>query len=264
MSIAKLRKPTLVVVSTLALASCAGFRGGPDRANPDARVVDVERGHYFIAPQRDANVVAELRAAPVPAQPEIVDGIDIDAERRKANAKGYVRIGVGCHPFVDAAARAWVARQGVEHGADKVYVYALSGEKKFADRFVAETAASCATAIDPADVALLAEYYVRFKLPFGAQFRSLTDDEKRKLGVAGGVQIGKVSDGTPASSANLRPGDVVLEFNGDAVRDLDDFRQRLRAHMGKRVTLTVDRGGVRSVRIVRLGVLANDTRDAKK
>ena len=97
-----------------------------------------------------------------------------------------------------------------------------------------------------------------------AQFRNLTADEMQKLGVGGGVQIGSVVGGTPASEANLRTGDFVLKFNGGAVRDRAEFQNLLRANMGKRVTLTISRDGVQVDRVVRLGVLATESHDAKK
>jgi S1-C subfamily serine protease len=109
---------------------------------------------------------------------------------------------------------------------------------------------------------LHAVYYVRFKLPFGASFRDLRAEERDALG-ASGVRIGKVIGNSPAAEANLRDGDVVLKFNGDVVRDRADFEQRLRAHMGKRVTLVISRDGTLVSRLLRLGVLASEL-DSRK
>ncbi|MBS0582886.1 MAG: PDZ domain-containing protein [Proteobacteria bacterium] len=266
LSIVKFRRCAVFLLSALVLGGCAWFRRAPEREVPAGapEQAAVEPGRYIVTPERGADVVAELRIAPPPQTPEIADGTGIAADQGKANAKSFVRIGTGCHRDSDAAAREWVQRMALLHGAEKVFVYVLPADTTAAAKLAVEMTAACSSAAGPSPTALVATYYVRFKLPFGAQFRNLTADEKQKLGVGGGVQIGKVVDGTPASAANLRNGDFVLKFNGTAVRDLGDFRQMLRTNMGKRVTLTISRDGVQVDRMVRLGVLAAESRDAKK
>ena len=86
-------------------------------------------------------------------------------------------------------------------------------------------------------------------------FRSLTAGEERTLG-AGGVQIGEVVRGTPAADANLQTGDFVLKLNGKAIANRAEFQQLLSDNVGKRVTLTINRGGVTMDRLVRLCALA--------
>ncbi|HEX7917329.1 PDZ domain-containing protein [Rudaea sp.] len=266
LSIVKFRRCAVFLLSALMLGGCAWFRRAPERGAPETaqEQAAAEPGRYIVTPERGADVVAELRIAPPPQTPEIVDGVGIAADQGKVNAKGFVRIGTGCHRDSDAAAREWVQRMALLHGAEKAFIYVLPADAKATAKLTAEMTAACGSEAGPLPAALVATYYVRFKLPFGAQFRNLTADEKQKLGVGGGVQIGKVVDGTPASAANLRSGDFVLKFNGGAVHDLNDFRQMLRTNMGRRVTLTISRDGVQVERMVRLGVLATESRDAKK
>ncbi|MFT3791805.1 MAG: PDZ domain-containing protein [Rudaea sp.] len=260
----KLRGAAFVVAALLLLGGCAWFRRGPERETPGAAPPPaVEPGRYSATAGHGAESVAELRAAPAPATPEVADGGGIHADERKLVARSFVRIGTGCYPTDDAAARDWAQRMGVRVGADKVLVYVLPADAKADAKLAQEMTAACSDESGPLPAALVATYYVRYKLPFGAQFRNLTADEAKTLG-GGGVQIGAVIGGTPASEANLRTGDFVLKFNGAAVRDRADFQNLLRANMGKRVNLTISRGGVQVERSVRLGVLAAESRDAKQ
>jgi membrane-associated protease RseP (regulator of RpoE activity) len=265
-SIVKIRVPAVFVVSALMLGGCAWFRRAPEKTEPGMPPPQsvVEPGHYFVTPGHGAELVAELRAVPAPQSPEIADGTGIRSDERKLVAKSFVRIGTGCYPTGDAEARDWVQRMGVRVGAEKALVYVLPADDKAGAKLAAEMTAACTPEKDPVPATLVATYYVRYKLPFGAQFRNLTADEMQKLAVGGGVQIGSVVGGTPASEANLRTGDFVLKFNGGAVRDRAEFQNLLRANMGKRVTLTISRDGVQVDRMVRLGVLATESHDAKK
>ena len=226
----------------LALGSCTHVARTPQTTAPEPPISAAHPGRYEPVPGRDAQVVAELRATPAPAQAEVSDGQTAAGDDRLLAAKGYVHVGDGYYRSNDARARDWLAERAREVGADKVVLYADDGAE--------------------AEAALHAVYYVRFKLPFGASFRDLRADERETLG-AGGVRIGKVIGNSPAAEANLRDGDVVLKFNGEALRDRADFEQRLRAHMGKRVTLVISRDGTLVSRLVRLGVLASEL-DARK
>lgn len=223
--------------ATLLLAACMQSVRPPQPGAVEPPVSPAHPGRYEAVPGRDAEVIAELRAAPAPAQAEMTDSQSPSGDERVLAAKGFVHVGDGYYRSDDAAARAWLLARARDVGADRVMVYAQA---------------------DAADgAALHATYYVRFKLPFGASFRDLRADERETLG-AGGVRIGAVIGNSPAAEANLRDGDVVLKFNGEALRDRADFEQRLRAHMGKRVTLTISRDGTLVSRLVRLGVLASE------
>ena len=195
---------------------------------------------YEAVTEHDAATVAALRAAPPPASAEISNGGKPSADEQLLNARGYVRIGNGFIPPRAGDPRAWAEQQGQVVGADKILMY--------------EPAAD-------GDGTTQAAFYVHYRLPFGATFRSLTADEQRTLG-SGGVQLGEVVGGTPASEANLQRGDFVVKFNGKPFADRAAFQQLLRENLGKRVTLTVSRNGVPLERLVRLGGAARS--DAKQ
>jgi membrane-associated protease RseP (regulator of RpoE activity) len=50
----------------------------------------------------------------------------------------------------------------------------------------------------------------------------------------------------PAAEAGLRPGDVIVAFNGKPVSSWDDVRNAIRANPDRRVTIGIERDGVRS------------------
>jgi PDZ domain len=233
----------LGLVAAVALGGCAHVAYAPHETVAPTPIAP-ERGRYEVAPGGDAQAVAELRAAPSPAQPEFTDSHSPPGDEHVLAAKGFVHIGDGYYAGIDADARAWLLQKARDVGADKVLVYELPASTE---------------ATTPS---LHAAYFVRFKLPFGATFRDLTAEEKDAAG-ATGVQIGSVIGGSPAAEANLRIGDFVLKFNGEPVKDRAGFQQLLRAHMGKRVTLTISRDGVVTQRLVRLGVLASEAGQQK-
>jgi hypothetical protein len=263
--IVKFRRIAVFAVCALALGGCVWIERPDepvDHHMPQPVAPPEPLGHYFATPGHGAEVVAELRAAPAPQTPEIVDGGGLRVDERQLVAKSFVRIGTGCYPTADAQAHAWVRSTGADAGADKVLVYTLPADEKTGARLMAEMISACTMETEPVPAALVAVYYVRYKLPFGAQFRSLTGEEMKQFG--GGVQIGAVISGTPASEANLRTGDFVLKFNGAPVRDRAEFQNLLRAHMGRRVNLTLSRDGTQVERMVRLGVLATESQETKR
>lgn len=192
---------------------------------------------YETLPGREPDAVAQMRAADAPAAPRI--DLAAGGDDAALVAKGYVRIGHGHFPYalVDRAreddARATALRQGQEAAADVAI-------------------------IAPAEDGWDADYYVRFKLLFGATFRDLRAEEKATFNAAGGVVIGKVVGGTPASRANLIGGDTVLAVDGRPFANRAEFQDLLKAGAGKSVTLTLVRNGETLQRAVRLGARSGD------
>jgi hypothetical protein len=218
------------ILSLILLSGCGRIARPP-------QPVQVPATRYEILQGRGPQVVARLRAAPAPEQPEVSDGHSLAGDENLARGQGYVQIGIGHFAEADPArAREQAVRKGREVGADKLLIYPPREEP-----------------------ALIAAYYVRLHLPFGANFRDLTAEEREKLG-AGGVQIGEVVGGTPAAKANLLAGDFILKFNRQPVLDKPSFQASLEQHMGQRVTLTIRRDGTTIERIVRLGTLAETGR----
>jgi len=230
---------TWIAVTAIALLSGCALVVRPPGTPAAPGEPRVQSGPRFepVAGQ-DAATVAELRAAPAPKEPELADGTTPAADEQSLNAHAYVRIGDGYSGRGDA--RAWTLQQGQRVGADKVLVYAP----------------------DP-DGTTRSAFYVRYRLPFGATFRTATAEEQKALG-SGGVQLGEVVRGTPASEANLLRGDFVVKFDGQPVSDRAGFEKQLREHMGKRITLTLSRNGVLVTRLVRLGVAAKAQPEPKQ
>jgi len=224
-----------VAIALLIAAGCAQVRYTPPAAEGGTAESELPAGpRYTPVDGQDAATIAQLRAAPA-REPELSTGSSIGADERLFNARGYARVGNGYFPKVGADARAWAMHQAEHVGADKVVIYAPN-----------EGAAESGVQV---------AFYVRYRLPFGATFRTLTADEKRALG-SGGVELGEIVGGTPASEANLQSGDFIVRFNGQPIADRPAFELMLREHLGQRVTLTITRAGVTLERLVRLGVVA--------
>jgi len=228
-------KRILIVLSLLTLASCATVQrngGGGDTPAPS--------NHYEIESGRDAATVEQMRAGPAPATPEVSVGKNANGDTAQLASQGFVKIGTGHWPGMESDVRIDAARQGEKVGAEKILLYPPTA-----------TDASM-TSID-----WLALYFVRFKLPFGATFRDLRAQERTQLGdgARGGVAIGSVIGGTPASRANLVGGDIVLQVDGKPIADRTAFQSMLKANAGRTVKLTIVRNGETLVRVVKLGAM---------
>jgi S1-C subfamily serine protease len=67
-----------------------------------------------------------------------------------------------------------------------------------------------------------------------------------QLVAASGVLVTSVETGSPAQSAGVRDGDVILAFDGEAVSGTDDLHRLLTGdRIGRRATLAILRGGRR-------------------
>ena len=219
----------------LALAGCASAPRSVSEAPAPTNRFQAEPG-------RDAGTVARMRAAPAPAMPEMVPGKNPSGDHGRLIAQGFVLIGTGHFPGPETTARSDAIQQGQSVGADRIVLYAPPTD-----------AAAPSTAIGGG---WTATYYVRFQLPFGATFRNLRAEERAKLGIDGGVAIGPVIGGTPASRANLLAGDFVLKIDDKAFASKTGFQNLLKTNAGRSVTLTIVRNGETLRRVVKLGVMA--------
>lgn len=214
-----------VLLLLLSLAGCA---------TTHTRITEPEAPGSRYTVGRSPELVAELRAQPAPETPTIEDGRSREGDRRRLVAQGNVAIGHGAFPGDAAQAREAAIAHGARVGAERVLLYAP----------------------EPAGTDWIAVYYVRFQLPFGATFRDLRAGERKMAGGAGGVVLGSIVGGTPASRANLMAGDIVVRCEGNAITDRGAFQAMLRQHAGRPVTLTLVRNGETLERVVRLGVMA--------
>lgn len=207
--------------------------GVVEEASVDARFEAVDG--------RGPEMIAALRAAPAPVRAQIIEGGTPLGDRRTQGNAGYAHVGSIRYAAGDRQAEDKALAVAGRIGADRMLVYR--------DHVPA----------DGAPGEFLAMYYVRFKLLFGATFRNLTGKEREAVENRGGVQIGSVIGSTPASDANLMSGDLVIAFDGRALRDRVEFQSLLQAAAGRPVTLTVRRGTVTMDRVVRLGAMPGET-----
>jgi S1-C subfamily serine protease len=80
----------------------------------------------------------------------------------------------------------------------------------------------------------------------GVGIEPLTPEKAAKLGTkdSSGVVIGSVAQQSPAARAGLRPGDVIVAFQGEPVRDGNTLRNRIASTLpGTQVKLTIVRDG---------------------
>lgn len=84
----------------------------------------------------------------------------------------------------------------------------------------------------------------------GVVVRDLSPEERRRAESAGGVLVQDVAGA--AARAGIRPGDVVLSVNGEAVASSEQL-QKLIAKAAKRVAVLVERGDARIFIPVDLG-----------
>ena len=90
----------------------------------------------------------------------------------------------------------------------------------------------------------------------GVVIQDLTDDLAESFGLEGvkGVLLPDVTEGSAAAAAGIKKGDIVVEFEGEAVEDGDDFRNRVAMlKPGTKVEIVVLRDGERKTLKVELG-----------
>lgn len=195
--------------------------------------------HYEATIERGPEYINALRAKPAPDRPTLIEGKNERGDQRQLASKGFVRIGNARYESSDEQSVGEALDLGSRIGADQVWLYR---DHPGDDR-------------DALPTRLFAAYYVRFKLLFGATFRNLTAQERETLQLDGGVQIGSVVGGTPASQANLMTGDYIIAVNDKAVVDRKQFQQMLSNASGTAVKLKIIRNQQRADRVVRLGAM---------
>jgi S1-C subfamily serine protease len=90
------------------------------------------------------------------------------------------------------------------------------------------------------------------KRPYlGISAGDLTDEERKTLGIGGGIRIADVQG--PAEKAGLRTGDILLAVGGDPVTEETIVRTLERHRPGETVEVTVLRGRRRELLKVTLG-----------
>ena len=228
----------LLVISFLVLAGCItqSVVVEPSADPVVAPAPEPMDPHFEPVAGRTPEVIAALRADPAPVRAQLIDGRKVLGDRQAQGALGYVHIGDSRYAADDTGAVDKAFTTATRIGADRILVYR-------------DQPSAAGTANE-----VLASYYVRFKLLFGATFRNLTASERDTIG-SSGVRIGSVIGTTPASQANLMAGDLVIAFNGKPVVDRGSFQEALKTAAGTAATLTIRRGDITMDRVVRLGAM---------
>ena len=80
-----------------------------------------------------------------------------------------------------------------------------------------------------------------------------------EINLHGGIFLVKVVPGSPAAKADIRPGDIILSFNGNKVKTALDLRTALsKCKVGDRAEVTIMRNGQRESRTVVLEEVPKD------
>ena len=88
----------------------------------------------------------------------------------------------------------------------------------------------------------------------GVVVQELTPPVAEALGIDHGVIVLKVVPSSPAKRAGLQPGDIILEIDGQPVRDATDLQFKImKTPPGKEVSITVLRGDKRLTLKVKIG-----------
>jgi len=116
-------------------------------------------------------------------------------------------------------------------GTEATITVLRKGKKKDIKVVIGELKDSYARGVSPMDLGLFV--------------RDLSEEEIKSYKVPHGVLVERVEYGSPAYEAGLRPGDVILEVQGEPVKSAQEFYERLKElkEQGKkRVALRVKRG----------------------
>ena len=96
----------------------------------------------------------------------------------------------------------------------------------------------------------------------GIVIQELTPELAEGFGVkqAGGVLVAEVMKDSPAEAAGLKPGDIVVEFDGAPVKDVSELQKRVAAvEPGRPAPLVVIRDKARTPLSVKIGEQPGDT-----
>jgi serine protease Do len=95
----------------------------------------------------------------------------------------------------------------------------------------------------------------------GVMIQALTPELAKSFGLDSdaGVLVGDVMNDSPAAKAGLQAGDVIRKFDGDVVKDVVSFRNRVaRVAPNSKIELTVVRDGKELTLTVHIGQLQGD------
>lgn len=85
---------------------------------------------------------------------------------------------------------------------------------------------------------------------FGVMTDRLTDEQRRAAGTNQGQQVVAVRNGSPAFTADILPGDIILSVGGRAVFDLASLRSAVASVTDRQAEIVLFRNGARIVKQV--------------
>jgi len=95
----------------------------------------------------------------------------------------------------------------------------------------------------------------------GVYIEDVSAELAKKFGVEGGVLITKVMEDSPAEKGGLKSGDVIVEFNGEPVKNVADLQLKvINTKPGEKVKITVIRDGERKELTVEVGQMPGSER----
>ena len=66
----------------------------------------------------------------------------------------------------------------------------------------------------------------------GAEFANLSSQEKKDLGLQGGVKVTKLDDGKLSRSTNMKEGFIITKLNNKPVNNVDELKDALASAKG--------------------------------
>jgi Do/DeqQ family serine protease len=66
----------------------------------------------------------------------------------------------------------------------------------------------------------------------GADFKNLTDKEKKNFGIQNGVKVDNMTNGKLSQQTDIREGFIITKLNGQPVKDVDDFLNKIKGIKG--------------------------------
>jgi serine protease Do len=96
----------------------------------------------------------------------------------------------------------------------------------------------------------------------GVRIQTVTDELAESLGLKGGARgalISGLDDKGPAKPAGIEPGDVVIKYDGQEIKEVKDLQRRVAdTPIGKSVEIVVVRKGKEEIKTVKIGRMEDE------